>query len=295
MTFNDKILVIADLHLQSAEPDTLALALAFFKQAQGARHLYIIGDLFEYWLGDDCLDSESCNDSQPRDVWSDEIQSNELGFGEHRSGEHGSGNLGFGKIGSSNLHQSDPDSLEETISCVVTALSSLSQSGTAITLMHGNRDFLLGDAFANEIGATLVRDDILALNKVVLMHGDTLCTDDVEYQQFRAQVRDADWQTDFLAKPVSEREAIATALRSGSKNASRQKSIAIMDVNDDAVDQVFSQFGCQQLIHGHTHRPAIHQHESGTRVVLGDWHADHAMVGIVKDGKIELLRFTTGL
>ena len=244
MTFNNKILVIADLHLQSAEPDTLALALDFFKQARGARHLYIIGDLFEYWLGDDCLESDSCSS----------------------------------------------DSLS-----VVTALSSLSQSGTPVTLMHGNRDFLLGEAFANEIGATLVCDDVLALNKVVLMHGDTLCTDDVEYQQFRAQVRDAAWQSDFLAKPVSEREAIATAYRSGSKNASQHKPISIMDVNDDAVDQVFSQFGCQHLIHGHTHRPAIHQHESGTRVVVGDWHADHAMVGIVEDGKIELLRFTTNL
>ena len=273
MTFNDKILVIADLHLQSAEPDTLALALAFFKQAQGARHLYIIGDLFEYWLGDDCLESDSCSseslarDSLSKEAWSDEFRSGEL--------------------------QPVPDALEETISCVVTALSSLSRSGTAITLMHGNRDFLLGDAFAKEIGATLIRDDVLALNKVVLMHGDTLCTDDVEYQQFRAQVRDVDWQADFLAKPLSEREAIATAMRSGSKNASQHKSNAIMDVNDVAVDQVFSQFGCQQLIHGHTHRPAIHQRESGTRVVVGDWHADHAMVGIVDDGEIELLRFTT--
>ena len=275
MIFNDKILVIADLHLQSAEPDTLALALAFFKQVQGARHLYIIGDLFEYWLGDDCLESDSCSseslarDSLSKEAWSDEFRSGEL--------------------------QPVPDAFEETISCVVTALSSLSRSGTAITLMHGNRDFLLGDAFANEIDATLIRDDVLALNKVVLMHGDTLCTDDVEYQQFRAQVRDAAWQSDFLAKPVSEREAIATAYRSGSKNASQHKPISIMDVNDDAVDQVFSQFGCQHLIHGHTHRPAIHQHESGTRVVVGDWHADHAMVGIVEDGKIELLRFTTNL
>ena len=120
-----------------------------------------------------------------------------------------------------------------------------------------------------------------------------MCTDDVEYQQFRAQVRDVDWQADFLAKPLSEREAIATAMRSGSKNASQHKSNAIMDVNDAAVDQVFSQFGCQQLIHGHTHRPAIHQHESGTRVVVGDWHADHAMVCVVDNGEIELLRFTT--
>ena len=278
--------------MQSAEPDTLALALDFFKQAHGARHLYIIGDLFEYWLGDDCLESDSCSsDSMYGDSLYGDSLSNEAWSDEFRSGE-----LQPDSSAGSNLsHSPDPDSLEETISCVVTALSSLSQSGTPITLMHGNRDFLLGEGFANEIGATLVCDDVLALNKVVLMHGDTLCTDDVEYQQFRAQVRDADWQSDFLAKPVSEREAIATALRSGSKNASQHKPVSIMDVNEDAVDQVFSQFGCQHLIHGHTHRPAIHQHESGTRVVVGDWHADHAMVGIVQDGKIELLRFTTNL
>ena len=280
MTFKDKILVIADLHLQSAEPDTLALALSFFEQARGAQHLYILGDLFEYWLGDDCLSDQAHPDHVPP-----------------------------GQAHSDNIH-SGPSA--DTVASVITGLSALSQSGTPITLMHGNRDFLLGEAFADKIGATLDRNDVLALAQlgIVLMHGDTLCTDDVEYQQFRMLVRDTNWQSTFLAKPVIEREAIATALRSGSKDASQQKTMAIMDVNADAVEQVFKQFGCQYLIHGHTHRPAIHQvdtqqqqvatrQNAATRVVVGDWHADHAMVGVVAlhgdnhaGVEIELLRYT---
>ena len=303
LTFKDKILVIADLHLQSAEPDTITLAQAFLKQARGAKHLYIIGDLFEYWLGDDCLGDASCvSDALPGNSLSGHARFHHASSDLARSGHARSGHARSGDFWSDEAWSDDvrldgieSGSLDETVSGLVTALATLSQSGTPITLMHGNRDFLLGDAFADEIGATLVREDVLALDRVILMHGDTLCTDDVEYQEFRAQVRDAQWQSDFLAKPLKEREAIANALRSGSRNASQQKATAIMDVNTDAVDQTFNQFGCQHLIHGHTHRPAIHQHESGTRMVVGDWHADHAMVGIVEGGEIELLKFTASL
>jgi len=249
VTFKDKTLLVADLHLQSEEPATLSLALSFFAQAEEAKHLYILGDLFEFWLGDDC----------------------------------------------------PPTALEDTLPKVVDALSAISNSGTAITLMHGNRDFLLGEQFASRVGATLVRDDTIELQanatSITLMHGDTLCTDDVEYQQFRLKVRDTDWQASFLAKAAEEREAIATAMRSGSVDASQTKTKAIMDVNDDAVAKIFTEHRCRYLVHGHTHRPAIHEHQvderSHSRIVVGDWHADHAMVAVIDaSGEAELVRFS---
>ncbi len=249
MTFKDKTLLIADLHLQSAEPATLSLALSFFAQAEGAKHLYILGDLFEFWLGDDCL----------------------------------------------------PTALADTLPKVVDALTAISKSGTAITLMHGNRDFLLGEQFASRVGATLVHDDTIDLQanatSITLMHGDTLCTDDVEYQQFRLKVRDTQWQASFLAKSADEREAIANAMRSGSMDASQTKTMAIMDVNDDAVAKIFTEHRCRYLVHGHTHRPAVHEHHLGEqsrqRIVVGDWHADHAMVAVIDTkGEAELVKFS---
>ncbi len=221
-------LFIADLHL---DPDpetrrTTELAMRFLRQARGKQHIYILGDLFEYWLGDD---------------------------------------VGLP------LYQSLLDEFRL-----------LRDSGCSITVMLGNRDFLLGNAFAESASATLVRDDELIVTlgdtPVLLMHGDTLCTDDLDYQRFRRNLRKPRWQQQFLAKSVDERRDHAEALRAASHDASVSKSADIMDVNDETVAQRMQASGCHTLIHGHTHRPAVHTipTTNDTRMVVGDWHSDHA-------------------
>jgi len=159
------------------------------------------------------------------------------------------------------------------------ALKKLADSGCSIFFMHGNRDFLIGDALAKRCGFKLITDPALIHiddKPVLLMHGDTLCTDDVDYVQFRNTVRDENFQKNFLAKPLSERQQIAQSLRESSKEATAQKNPEIMDVNQQAVENVISQNKVQLLIHGHTHRPAIHtldiQGKSCKRAVLGDWY-----------------------
>lgn len=219
-------LFIADLHLDQENRRTSELAMQFLQQAHGKQHLYILGDLFEYWLGDDV-----------------DLPLYSPLLGEFRK---------------------------------------LSDSGCAITVMLGNRDFLLGDAFAEAAGASLIRDDEIIVTlgdtPVLLMHGDTLCTDDLDYQRFRRNLREPRWQQQFLAKSVDERRDHAEALRAASYDASVSKSADIMDVNADAVTQRMQANGCHTLIHGHTHRPAVHRNAStnDTRLVVGDWHSDHA-------------------
>ena len=219
-------LFIADLHLDQENRRTSELAMRFLQQAHGKQHLYILGDLFEYWLGDDV-----------------DLPLYSPLLGEFRK---------------------------------------LRDSGCAITVMLGNRDFLLGDAFAEAAGAVLIRDDEITVTlgdtPVLLMHGDTLCTDDLDYQRFRRNLREPRWQQQFLAKSVDERRDHAEALRAASYDASVSKSADIMDVNDDAVAQRMQANGCHTLIHGHTHRPAVHQYAAtnDTRLVVGDWHSDHA-------------------
>ncbi len=220
------ILLISDLHLAPERPATIELAHRYLKHAHGASALFIIGDLFEYWLGDDAIDP----------------------------------------------------AMQSTID----ALHAVSQSGTAVYLMHGNRDFLLGEQFATQIGATLIRDDEIVFNlndqAVTLLHGDTLCTDDHGYQQLRNLLRAPAWQQDFLSKTVPERIEMAAQLREKSREAVADKSMEIMDVNPQAVSSAFEKHKTPLMIHGHTHRPQDH---TGTqrRMVLGDWHDDHAMVG----------------
>ena len=164
----------------------------------------------------------------------------------------------------------------------IAALKDLQLSGCAITVMHGNRDFLLGDAFAENTGALLIRDDAYTIQlgdkNVSLMHGDTLCIDDADYQRFRNTVRQPQWQTQFLSKTADERHEQAQALRAASADASAGKSPSIMDVSESAVTKHMLENNCQTLIHGHTHRPACHTSPSSdtTRWVLGDWHPDHA-------------------
>lgn len=219
-------LFVADLHLDPGNRRTTRLAMRFLQAAHGKQHLYVLGDLFEYWLGDD------------------------VGLPLYAP--------------------------------LLNAFRRLRNSGCAITFMLGNRDFLLGDAFAEAAAATLVRDDELLITlgdtPVLLMHGDTLCTDDLDYQRFRRNLREPRWQQQFLAKSVDERRDHAEALRAASHDASVSKSADIMDVNADTVAHRMQASGCHTLIHGHTHRPAVHKSvKSGnTRLVVGDWHSDHA-------------------
>ncbi len=218
-------LFIADLHLTPERPQSNAAFFAFLAgPATQAHALYILGDFFETWVGDDDL-------TDP-------------------------------------LHTK-----------VAAALKRLSESGIPIFLMHGNRDFLLAEAFCQASGTTLIADpSVIELygENTLLMHGDTLCTDDIAYQAFRAQARNADWKAHFLAKPLDERHAIANTLRAQSEETKTNKTPAIMDVNPEAVNRALRQSGCRRLIHGHTHRPARHSLEidghTAERWVLPAWY-----------------------
>ncbi|OUV27415.1 MAG: UDP-2,3-diacylglucosamine diphosphatase, partial [Euryarchaeota archaeon TMED97] len=141
-------------------------------------------------------------------------------------------------------------------------------------LMHGNRDFLIGETFANEVGISILPDpytlDINGL-RTILSHGDFLCTDDVDYIDFRSKVRSEEWQKNFLSKSLDERKEIANSLRSGSKDATSEKSLEITDVNAESLNSFLNKNKSNIFIHGHTHRPGIHKTESSKQIVLGDW------------------------
>lgn len=217
-------LFISDLHLDHSRPAVNQAFVHFLRtQASQAERLFILGDLFEYWAGDD-----------------------------------------------------DSDAHQE----LILAMSALQQQGCQLFLMHGNRDFLMGESFARQCHATLLPDPcplVLYQHRVVLSHGDALCTDDVAYQRFRQQVRQADWQQQFLAQTLSHRKQQIAALREQSELAKQNKSVAIMDVNETAVEQLLVAHDYPSLlIHGHTHRPAVHDYHLHAhdcqRVVLGDWY-----------------------
>jgi UDP-2,3-diacylglucosamine hydrolase len=161
------------------------------------------------------------------------------------------------------------------------ALARLTDSGIQVGIMHGNRDFLIGSDFLAASGAYLLPDPSLIDlygEPTLLLHGDSLCSDDQDYQTFRKQVRSPAWQREFLAKPLPERLAIAREMRTESRLAQSGKSMAILDVNPEAVCQAFRSHGCRRMIHGHTHRPARHVLEidgvSCERWVLTDWYSD---------------------
>lgn len=235
-------LFIADLHLHTEEPAITAGFLRFLRgEARSADALYILGDLFEAWIGDD-----------------------------------------------------DPEPLHREIAKEIKALV---ESGVPCYFIHGNRDFLLGKRFARESGMTLLPEEkVLNLygREVLIMHGDTLCTDDAGYQAFRAKVHQPWLQTLFLALPLFIRRRIAAKMRDGSKSANSHKSMAIMDVNPQAVVSVMEKHRVQWLIHGHTHRPAIHpltvNAQPASRVVLGAWHEEGSMVKVTTDN-VELIAF----
>jgi len=218
-------LFISDLHLSAERPAITALFLEFLRgRARSAEALYILGDLFEYWIGDDVA-----------------------GRPEYQP--------------------------------LIAGLRELTAAGVPVYVMHGNRDFLLGAGFEQATGCTLIPDPSeisLYGEKTLLMHGDSLCTDDVAYLKFRAMVRNPDWVKMFLAKTIAERVAIVRDYREISKAATATKKPEIMDVNPGAVESVLRQHGVRHLIHGHTHRPAQHQllldGQSLRRTVLGDWY-----------------------
>lgn len=220
-----RTLFISDLHLSTERPAISALFLEFLQtRARQVETLYILGDLFEYWIGDDVAD-------QP----------------EYRP--------------------------------LLDGLRELTAAGVPVFVMHGNRDFLLGHGFEQASGCRLMADPtVIPLygEKVLLMHGDTLCTDDVAYLKFRAMVRNPEWVRMFLGKTIAERITIAREAREISKAATATKKPEIMDVNPAAVETALRQHGVRHLIHGHTHRPAQHRFEvdgqSMRRTVLGDWY-----------------------
>ena len=217
-------LFISDLHLDESRPEIVDVFERFLaEEARGAKALYILGDLFESWIGDD-------DDSPMADR-------------------------------------------------VARALRALSDSGVPIYFMRGNRDFVLGKDFARKAGMTILDDPtVIDLDgkPVLLMHGDTLCTDDVAYQKFRRIMHNRWFQRVALALPLSMRRRIAGRLRGQSQKHIARKTEAIMDVNQSAVEAAMRAHGVRLMIHGHTHRPATHRFDvdgqTAERVVLGDWY-----------------------
>jgi UDP-2,3-diacylglucosamine hydrolase len=174
---------------------------------------------------------------------------------------------------------------------VAAAFHALSAAGTQVFFMHGNRDFLLGERFAKAAGMVLLDDPTIVDlygTRTLLMHGDTLCTDDKEYQRFREMVRNPAWQSAFLAKPVEERIRMAQSVRGESEQAKQVKDMAIMDVAPSAVEEVLRKHGLPRLIHGHTHRPARHEHRIDghlcERYVLADWYGKGSYLVCDADG-----------
>ncbi len=218
------VVFISDLHLDDSRPSATKHFLKLLNELKSSKidKLYILGDLLEYWVGDD-----------------------------------------------------DPSG------CAKECFQSLKEASGYfdIYMMHGNRDFLLSDNFIKTYKITLIKDPTLVTinrKKIILMHGDTLCTDDEEYQKFRNTVRNTTWQQQILKKPLLERLELASKLRSESKLETELKDEFIMDVNNQEVENIFLNFDADEMIHGHTHRPYIHQikikNKYVRRIVLGDWY-----------------------
>jgi UDP-2,3-diacylglucosamine hydrolase len=236
-------LFISDLHLTEERPEANERFIAFVEEkARNADALYILGDFFEYWIGD--------------------------------------------------------DDLGEPFNAIVAGLlRDLTQKGVQVRLMHGNRDFLIGERFCAATGAKLLPDpSIVEIQgvKTLLMHGDTLCTDDLEYQAWRRKARDPAFQASFLAKPVAERRMAVEQMREKSKEVVKGKTAEIMDVNDEAVRQALRSHGVRRLIHGHTHRPGHHaveiDGERCERWVLPDWYGRGGYIELTRAGP-RLVRF----
>jgi UDP-2,3-diacylglucosamine hydrolase len=233
-------LFISDLHLDPERPGITALLLDWLREeARSAQALFILGDLFEAWVGDD----------------DDEALAHEVGA----------------------------------------ALRALREAGVAIGFIRGNRDFLLGQDYADRAGMTLLPDPcVLALHgePTLLLHGDLLCTDDAAYLAFRRQVRDPAWQAGFLAQPLAQRRAFAAQARAASRAAQQGQPLAIGDAHPDAVQSMLRRFGVRRMVHGHTHRPAVHDFQTGDaahqRIVLGDWYEQGSVLRLDDAGNYAL-------
>jgi UDP-2,3-diacylglucosamine hydrolase len=237
-------LFISDLHLSPERPAIIDLFIRFCNEvAPQAERLYILGDLVEYWIGDD----DNAEGLQP----------------------------------------------------AFAALAALAGRGVEIYFMAGNRDFLIGEELATRCNFSIIPDPHLVMlsdQPVLLSHGDSLCVDDVEYQQFRNMVRKPEWQQDFLARPLAEREAIALSMREKSRQATSLKDEIIMDVNQQAVEKMMLEHDTRLLIHGHTHRPAIHRFELAAvevqRIVLADWYETAGYLCLEDTQAIQLSSFS---
>ena len=238
-----RALFVSDLHLTESRAQANEQFISLIEgEARAADALYVLGDLFEYWIGDDDLDA------------------------------------GFNAV-------------------IASLFSALTRRGTKLYVMHGNRDFLLGGRFCQATGAKLIEDPALVDidgERTLLMHGDTLCTDDLDYQAWRRTARSHEWQAGFLAKSVEERRAAVEGLRDKSKEVIQAKPAEIMDVNDNAVREAFRRWAVSRMVHGHTHRPGRHVIEvDGRRCerwVLPDWYAAGGYLEIA-GGKPRLVRF----
>lgn len=236
-------LFISDLHLDAERPAVTELFGAFMqRQAMAADALYILGDLFEAWVGDD-----------------------------------------------------DPS---ETGAYVAARIREVADAGVPVFFIRGNRDFLLGDTFARRAGMRILPDPAVVMlygKPAILMHGDLLCTSDTAYQAFRAQTRHPAWQAQFLAQPLAARLAFAAQARAASaahqgglKRDDKAQFETLTDVAPETVDATLARFGIDTLIHGHTHRPAIHALAIGDRacrrIVLGDWYEQGSVLRVEPDG-----------
>ena len=231
---------ISDLHLERIESSITNIFTEFLDDINENDSLYILGDLFESWIGD--------------------------------------------------------DNVTELSQYISDQLLSLSERNISVAIMHGNRDFLIGEDFCKASSIELINDPrIIEIDtkKVMLTHGDELCTDDKEYQAFRSVVRNPLWQKDFLNFPISKREKIAGEAKDASKDSKENKAMEIMDVNTDAVLKAFNDHPVEIMIHGHTHRPNIHEISNEerklTRYVLGDWSKNSAIILKWNEAEVELI------
>jgi len=237
---------VSDVHLDASAPDATEQFFTFLRtQAAGAEALYILGDLFEVWVGDDDPDPEKAR--------------------------------------------------------IIGALRTLTDSGVATFAIHGNRDFLLGRQFCDQAGVRLLQDPVvieLDGERVLITHGDALCTDDHAYQELRSSVRTAEWQRRFLALPFAVRDKFANRARAGSKAHSARTAPQIQDVNPAAVETAYRTTRVHRMIHGHTHRPGIHDTlvdgEPAQRIVLGAWYEEGSYL-VYDNGKYELKTLTRPL
>lgn len=233
-------LFVSDLHLDASAPDAVTQFRLFLQtEAQACDGLYILGDLFETWIGDD-----------------------------------------------------DDDPVRRRVTADLHALTA---SGVPCWIQRGNRDFLLGNEFMRRSGCTLLPDPAVlqsGTRRIVLMHGDLLCTEDHRYQQFRTQSRDRQFQSMYLQMPLGTRRALAGMARASSREHTRRTRIGIMDVDEKAVHTILRCADSDLLIHGHTHRPGVHHLQidgrDARRIVLGDWYDQGSCLALHADGSYEL-------